>query len=439
MFGRGKCLCRKNAVNLYGPPTASMPFLSGDGTKERQRRSARAGSAELPERRPVRAARSGARHLARGARAVQPRKGREAAFAARFRCFANSAPLWSWRRKPRSQQRTAVVAEACQERAAPRADPGRCRSPRWALLQRVPPARPGPATPAPHTAPERLDPPRSRSPTKFEAAGSAQQALPPLFPRPAHNGRSAPVPPRASKAAAVPGTPQRCPVPAEDGGGPLPRLPAHASAAQKVSWRQRGRAMDPACCRLAARRDAAPGLPLPPAGRPLGRREGGGRRGEGGGGAEGRSAQLRTLLQLRPRGGWRCSEGERARGRGGGARRGKGREEEARRRARSHGAPVTPSLSESVAPGATRGNAALSAAPQEEGNARDARNSAPRPAPWLVFVKLWPLSRKSDEVSKRECELVAQSCSREQWWREEGDGGTCTHLGLICSKSFGTD
>lgn len=96
------------------------------------------------------------------------------------------------------------------------------------------PARPGPP-PAPHTAPERLDPPRSRSPTKFEAAGSAQQALPPLFPRPAHNGRSAPVPPRASKAAAVPGTPQRCPVPAEDGGGPLPRLPAHASAAQKVS------------------------------------------------------------------------------------------------------------------------------------------------------------------------------------------------------------
>lgn len=146
--------------------------------------------------------------------------------------------------------------------------------------------------------------------------------------------------------------------------------------------------MDPACCRLAARRDAAPGLPLPPAGRPLGRREGGGRRGEGGGGAEGCSAQLRTLLQLRPRGGWRCSEGERARGRGGGARRGKGREEEARRRARSHGAPVTPSLSESVAAGATRGNAALSAAPQEEGNARDARNSAPRPAPWLVFVKL---------------------------------------------------
>lgn len=93
MFGRGKCLCRKNAVNLYGPPTASMPFLSGDGTKERQRRSARAGSAELPERRPVRAARSGARHFARGARAVQPRKGREAALAARFRCFANSAPL----------------------------------------------------------------------------------------------------------------------------------------------------------------------------------------------------------------------------------------------------------------------------------------------------------------------------------------------------------
>lgn len=92
--------------------------------------------------------------------------------------------------------------------------------------------------------------------------------------------------------------------------------------------------MDPACCRLAARRDAAPGLPLPPAGRPLGRREGGGRRGEGGGGAEGRSAQLRTLLQLRPgaaggalRGSGR-EEGEGARGGGKGGKRRRGGERE---------------------------------------------------------------------------------------------------------------
>lgn len=61
-----------------------------------------------------------------------------------------------------------------------------------------------------------------------------------------------------------------------------------------------GRARDPACCRLAASRDAAPGLPLPPAGRWVGEEE---EEGEEKGEAAPRGAALSCGRC------WRCSKG----------------------------------------------------------------------------------------------------------------------------------
>ncbi|XP_048808652.1 translation initiation factor IF-2-like [Lagopus muta] len=206
----------------------------------------KSSTAEAPEP-PARGSRSATRSEPRGAArgtshgAVRLRKGTEAA----------SGPSRLAKRSLAARRAVQVLcglstALKLKEKAAqPAAHRCSCRSPLRAgrsarrtqplpLLQVSSPAprAPGPAAPSRH--PEARDPlGPARRPSSKPRAEINRRSLPSPPARPTWD--ESPGTPRASRAAAVPGTPPRCPVPAEDGGGPLPRRPAHASAAQKVS------------------------------------------------------------------------------------------------------------------------------------------------------------------------------------------------------------